>query len=134
MFDIGGPEALLLVILGLLIFGPRRLPEIGKQLGGFIAQMRHAMREFQGTLEREVALEDVKEVTRQVGQLKQEATGFARELTGIGPPPYADPARQPPLPEPAPGTPAVRPGEGGQASVASPADLKVPSDEPPPAG
>ncbi len=102
MFDIGGPEFILLVILGLIIFGPRRLPEIGRQLGGFVAQMKMSMREFQGTIEREIAFEEVRQVTRQVtdagrdvGQaVRQEAAGISTELSGIGPPPYADPARR----------------------------------------
>ncbi len=133
MFDIGGPEALLLVVLGLLIFGPRRLPEIGKQLGGFVAQMRHAMRDFQGTLEREVALEEVKEITKQVGDIKREATGFARELTGVGAPPYADPTRRQRATVPGDG-PVLQPGDSGQVSVAPSAGSKALPDEPPPAG
>lgn len=94
MFDIGGEEALLLIILGLLFFGPRRLPEIGRQLGSFIAQMRHAMRDFQGTLEREVALEEVRKAAREFRQAKEEAEQAARQLSGVGAPPYADPSRQ----------------------------------------
>ncbi len=81
MIDIGGPEFLLLVILGLLIFGPRRLPQIGRQLGGFIAQMRQAMREFQGTLDREIALEDLKEAAREVRDLQTQAGDAVRRFT-----------------------------------------------------
>ena len=107
MFDIGGPEFILLVLLGLLIFGPRRLPQIGKQLGGFIAQLRGAMRDFQGTLEREVALDDLKRAAQEVRDLKTQVGGAARQFTQELMAPLetapeaaeeADGARQPPLP------------------------------------
>ncbi len=102
MFDIGGPEFFFLLILALLIFGPRRLPQIGKQLGGFVGQMRHAMRDMQGTLEREVALEDVKGAIGEVKGIQRDATAIARELAGFGPPPYVDPNRRRDLPPGAP--------------------------------
>jgi Tat protein translocase TatB subunit len=116
MFDIGGPELFFLLILALLIFGPRRLPQIGKQLGGFVAQMRHAMRDMQGTLEREVALEDVKGAIGEVKGIQRDATAIARELAGFGPPPYVDPNRRRDLPPggpPAGAPPAAADGDPG---------------------
>jgi sec-independent protein translocase protein TatB len=136
MFDIGGPELFFLMILALLIFGPRRLPQIGRQLGGFVAQMRHAMRDMQGTLEREVALEDVKGAIGEVKGIQRDATAIARELAGFGPPPYVDPNRRrdlPPgtgvAPEPAPsaGEPgASRPSEAAAAPSAPSPSVSAP--------
>ncbi|MEN6526793.1 MAG: Sec-independent protein translocase protein TatB [Candidatus Polarisedimenticolia bacterium] len=104
MFDIGGEEFLLLVVLGLLIFGPRRLPQIGRQLGGFVGQMRAAMREFQGTLEREVALEEIKGVAKDLQGLKGDAQGIVRDVAGLsayasGSPDPAPPVEPPPAPD-----------------------------------
>ncbi len=94
MFDIGGPELLFIILLGLLIFGPRRLPQIGRQVGAFVAQMRRALRDVQGTIEREAALEEVRRAAEEVRDLGREAKGMARDLAGVGPPPYADPTRR----------------------------------------
>jgi len=144
MFDIGGPELFFLLILALLIFGPRRLPQVGRQLGGFVAQMRHAMRDMQGTLEREVALEDVKGAMNEVKGIQRDATAIARELTGFGPPPYVDPNRRRDLPLAGGGVPAAEPaagepGAGGpaEAAAAGPSAPSAPAPSepaPPPAG
>ncbi|MCE5246634.1 MAG: Sec-independent protein translocase protein TatB [Candidatus Polarisedimenticolia bacterium] len=101
MFDIGGEEFLLLVVLGLLIFGPRRLPQIGRQLGGFVGQMRAAMREFQGTLEREVALEEIKGVAKDLQGLKGDAQGIVRDVAGLSAYASGSPDPAPPVEPPA---------------------------------
>lgn len=61
---IGGPELILILILALLLFGPRKLPQIGRTLGKAMAEFRSATQEFKATLDREVALDDLKQ-TRQ---------------------------------------------------------------------
>ena len=110
MFDIGGGEFLMLVVLGLLVFGPRRLPQIGRQFGGWVAQMRRAMNDFRGTLEREVALDDVRKAARQVEGLTSDARRMTQDLVGgIGAPPPADPQRR--LRVSRPPAPAASPGE-----------------------
>lgn len=137
MFDIGGPELFFLLILALLIFGPRRLPQIGRQLGGFVAQMRHAMRDMQGTLEREVALEEVKGAMSEVKGIQRDATSIARELAGFGPPPYVDPDRRRELPPGTAAAPAAaEPADGTDAAIAAapPAEAPAAPPEPPAAG
>ncbi|HZN54903.1 MAG TPA: twin-arginine translocase TatA/TatE family subunit [Candidatus Polarisedimenticolaceae bacterium] len=64
--SLGGPEVIFLFILALLLFGPRRLPEIGRTLGKTMADFRRATTDFKINLEREVELESVKEAARAV--------------------------------------------------------------------
>lgn len=43
MFDIGPPELILILIIVLMVFGPRKLPEIGKAIGDGIRQFKHSL-------------------------------------------------------------------------------------------
>jgi TatA/E family protein of Tat protein translocase len=54
---LGGPELVLILVLALIVFGPRKLPEIGKSMGKMLAEFRKASHEFQRTIEDEVEAE-----------------------------------------------------------------------------
>lgn len=61
---LGGPELILIFIVGLVVFGPRKLPEIGKSLGKMIGEFKRASADFQRTVEDEVETEKLrKEIT-----------------------------------------------------------------------
>jgi TatA/E family protein of Tat protein translocase len=51
---LGGPELLLILIVALIVFGPRKLPEIGKNMGRMLGEFRKASNDFQRTIEEEV--------------------------------------------------------------------------------
>ncbi|NJL81985.1 MAG: TatA/E family twin arginine-targeting protein translocase [Chloroflexaceae bacterium] len=53
IFGIGLPEMVLILVVALLIFGPKKLPEIGRSLGKAIRGFQEASREFQSEFERE---------------------------------------------------------------------------------
>jgi len=55
--SIGGPELLLIFVVALLIFGPRKLPELGKSLGKGLAEFRRAANDLRDSLETEVSRE-----------------------------------------------------------------------------
>lgn len=57
---LGGPELILIFVVGLVVFGPRKLPEIGKSLGKMIAEFRRASADFQKTVEEEVETEKLR--------------------------------------------------------------------------
>jgi TatA/E family protein of Tat protein translocase len=57
---LGGPELVLILVLALIVFGPRRLPEIGKSMGRLLAEFRKASHDFQRTIEDEVEAEKQK--------------------------------------------------------------------------
>jgi sec-independent protein translocase protein TatA len=55
--SIGGPELVVIFIVALLIFGPRKLPELGRMLGKGMAEFRRAANDLKDSLETEVARE-----------------------------------------------------------------------------
>ena len=66
--SIGGIELLVILLLGLLVFGPRKLPELGRALGRSLAEFRRATQELKESIEKEVDLKeaDVREDLRSV--------------------------------------------------------------------
>ncbi len=57
---LGMPEVVLILVIALIVFGPRKLPELGKSLGQAMSQFRKASDEFKRTWEQEVELEKVR--------------------------------------------------------------------------
>jgi Tat protein translocase TatB subunit len=61
---LGGPELFLIMVIALIVFGPRKLPEIGKSMGKMMAEFRKASQEFRQTIESEVEAEKIRDATR----------------------------------------------------------------------
>lgn len=55
--NLGMTEILIIMVIALIVFGPRKLPELGKSLGQALAQFRRASDDFKRTWEQEVELE-----------------------------------------------------------------------------
>ena len=60
MTGIAGSELLLLMLIGLVILGPQRLPKIASQIGGWIGQARRMTRAMKRQLEDEIRTEEFK--------------------------------------------------------------------------
>ena len=52
--SLGGPEIFLILVIALIVFGPRKLPDIGKSVGRMLAEFRKASNDFKRTIEDEV--------------------------------------------------------------------------------
>ena len=55
--SIGAPELLVILVVALIIFGPRKLPDLSRSLGKSLAEFKRHSDEFKRTWEREVELE-----------------------------------------------------------------------------
>ncbi len=56
--SIGMPELLIILTLALIIFGPRKLPELGRSLGRSLGEFKRASNELRNTLDEEIRIEE----------------------------------------------------------------------------
>ena len=56
--SLGSTELLFILVMALVFFGPRKLPQLSRSLGKSLAEFRRASEDFKRTWEREVALEE----------------------------------------------------------------------------
>jgi TatA/E family protein of Tat protein translocase len=66
MGSLGMQEIIVIFILALIVFGPRKLPELGKTLGKGLAEFKKASNELKQTWEEEVRLDKEKEVVEDI--------------------------------------------------------------------
>src|SRR5580765_4890096 len=56
--SLGMPELIVIFVIALIVFGPRKLPELGRSLGRGIAEFKKATNELQNTLEQEIEADE----------------------------------------------------------------------------
>lgn len=119
---LGMQEMLIIMVVALIVFGPRKLPQIGKTLGKSLAEFRRTSTELRNTLEREVEMEEFRSA-------REEVSGLGRDLRG-----GLDPAGGAPPPgrRGAEGAGARAPETGGGAAAPDEARDAPPDEESPP--
>ena len=75
--SIGMPEMLIILVIALIIFGPRKLPELGRSLGKSLAEFKKASNELKNTLEEEIRLDEQRSAMDE--QKAKEAAAKAKE-------------------------------------------------------
>jgi sec-independent protein translocase protein TatB len=106
------PDTIFIFGLALVIFGPKKLPEIGRQLGKLMLEFRRASNEFKMQIEEELRAAD------QADQQKQIA---ATTVAPVTPAPALEAKSE---------TPTIRPpSEGTTVSTESPASRVIPVHE-----
>src|SRR5579864_3452726 len=61
--NLGVPELLVIFIVALIVFGPKKLPELGRSLGRGINEFKRASNELKNTLDEEIRAEERREAT-----------------------------------------------------------------------
>lgn len=76
-FNVGLPEMLIILVIALIVFGPRKLPEIGGAVGKAMREFRRASSELTDELTREVEVEKAQERKKSLDPVAQEPTSYA---------------------------------------------------------
>src|SRR3989454_12299375 len=73
--NLGFPEMIFIFLLALIIFGPKKLPEIGRQVGKILNEFKRASSDFKAQIESEISTLDVTETRRAVVTYSQPPSG-----------------------------------------------------------
>jgi sec-independent protein translocase protein TatA len=95
---IGMPELIVIFLVALLVFGPRKLPELGKSLGRGLAEFKRASDDLKRTIEDEIqqGKHQVSEIRDEVSSARQQVAGLVNTVTATPPGPPAAPAASSP--------------------------------------
>ncbi len=96
---LGFQEVLFILVLALLIFGPRRLPEIGRTIGKGMAQFRKASNDLKRSIESEISLEE-EGSARRPAPFAPPRTSASRHVESAAPAPPAAAEEEPADPAP----------------------------------
>jgi len=78
--NIGFPELLIILAIALLIFGPKKLPEVSKSIGRAVREFRRASDEIRGKIEQEIQASEFKDIKDELKKdLTQDITKEATE-------------------------------------------------------
>jgi TatA/E family protein of Tat protein translocase len=85
--SIGMPELIIILVIALIIFGPRKLPELGRSLGRSIGEFKKASNELRNTLEEEIRIEEQRDQRAAIRAEQDSAVAAAASSTSASPAP-----------------------------------------------
>ena len=97
--SIGMPELIIIFVIALIIFGHKKLPELGRSLGRSLNEFKRASNELKNTLEEEVRVEEQKEREQKDRDREQKAAAERAEAAAAAPEHTVSQADSPVVPQ-----------------------------------
>lgn len=94
--SLGVPELLVILGVALIVFGPRKLPEIGRTLGKALGEFRKVTDDLKHTIDREVRVEELKKIGPSL-MTPYESVSRTEPAFAPAPPPADAPPVAPPV-------------------------------------
>jgi len=84
--NIGLPELMIIMVLALLVFGPKKLPEIGRTIGKAVREFKKSTDEIKDKFEEQIRIEEFKSLKDDLKDLKKDLreADITKDLTGNG--------------------------------------------------
>jgi len=138
--SLGMPELILILVIALIVFGPKKLPEVGRSLGKAMREFKRTTEEIKGKFEEQINAEEFKDIKNDFADIKKEVSGtfelpneikeLTRDLNApLDAPPEATVDAASPPAAPSPAAPQVEPVPAGEEiAPATPPDSVVKDD------
>jgi TatA/E family protein of Tat protein translocase len=85
--SIGPAELILIFVIALLVFGPKKLPEIGRSVGKALREFKKTSEEIKGRIEEEIEASELKDIRKDiqsgVDDLRTSVTKIATDITTV---------------------------------------------------
>ena len=82
--NLGMADSLILMVLALVVFGPRRLPQIGRQIGKLMYEFRKASNDFKFQMEEELRIAEDADRRKKEEEERKRVAALAAPVTGFG--------------------------------------------------
>jgi sec-independent protein translocase protein TatA len=70
--SLGMPELILILVIALIVFGPKKLPEVGRSLGKAMREFKRTTEEIKGKFEEQINAEEFKDIKNDLNDIKAE--------------------------------------------------------------
>lgn len=82
MFDIGFTELMIIGVIALVVIGPERLPRVARTVGHLLGRLQRYVGDVKSDVQREMQLEDLKDLQREVTDSARELENSIRQEAG----------------------------------------------------
>jgi len=82
--SLGMPELIVIMVIALLVFGPKKLPEVGRSIGKALREFKKTTEDIKGKFEEQINAEEFKDIKNDVKDIQDGFKDIKKDLTGDG--------------------------------------------------